>query len=96
MDSEIKEKEIIKDQTENSKTFSKEEKIKIFNEVFDKALEKIKKTLTMTDKKNIEYERIESEYNLLLKGTRCAMQGLPKIETPFSDNEISMPFKKFS
>ena len=47
-----KEKEIIKDQTENSKTFTEEEKIKIFNEVFDKALEKIKKTLTMTNKKN--------------------------------------------
>ena len=52
----------------------------IFNEGFDKALEKIKKSLTLDDKKMNEFQRILSEYNLLLKSNKFSVQGLPKIE----------------
>ena len=51
----------------------------MFNEVFDKVLEKIKAKLVITDKKDNEYKRIESYYNLLLRETKNVMQGLPKV-----------------
>lgn len=56
------EKQIIKNQNNKVRQYTIEQKEQIFNKGFNQALQKIKKTMKISSKNAVEYDRIKADY----------------------------------